>query len=93
MPQDLLQYIPIYFAAINLVTFFVYGIDKYRAKRGAWRSPEKTLFLLPILGGSIGAIAGMKFFHHKTKHWYFRYGLPLILLAQVALAVWLGVIQ
>lgn len=92
MPQDLLQYIPIYFAAINLVTFFVYGIDKYRAKRGAWRIPEKTLFLLPILGGSIGAIAGMKFFHHKTKHWYFRYGLPLILLAQVALAVWLGVI-
>lgn len=93
MPQDLLQYIPIYFAAINLVTFFVYGIDKYRAKRGAWRIPEKTLFLMPILGGSIGAIAGMKFFHHKTKHWYFRYGLPLILLAQVALAVWLGVIQ
>lgn len=93
MPQDLLQYIPIYFAAINLVTFFVYGIDKYRAKRGAWRIPEKTLFLLPILGGSIGAITGMKVFHHKTKHWYFRYGLPLILLAQVALAVWLGVIQ
>lgn len=92
MPQDLLQYIPIYFVAINLVTFFVYGIDKYRAKRGAWRIPEKTLFLLPIFGGSIGAIAGMKFFHHKTKHWYFRYGLPLILLAQVALAVWLGVI-
>lgn len=89
MPQDLLQYIPIYFAAINLVTFFVYGIDKYRAKRGAWRIPEKTLFLLPILGGSIGAIAGMKFFHHKTKHWYFRYGLPLILILQLALVVWL----
>lgn len=89
MPQDLLQYIPIYFAAINLVTFFVYGIDKYRAKRGAWRIPEKTLFLLPILGGSIGAIAGMKFFHHKTKHWYFKYGLPLILILQLALVVWL----
>ena len=89
MPQDLLQYIPIYFAAINLVTFFAYGIDKYRAKRGAWRIPEKTLFLLPILGGSIGAIAGMKFFHHKTKHWYFKYGLPLILILQLALVVWL----
>ena len=89
MPQDLLQYVPIYFAAINLVTFFVYGIDKYRAKRGAWRIPEKTLFLLPILGGSIGAIAGMKFFHHKTKHWYFKYGLPLILILQLALVVWL----
>ena len=91
MPQDLLQYIPIYFAAINLVTFFVYGIDKYRAKRGAWRIPEKTLFVLPLLGGSVGAIAGMRVFHHKTKHWYFKYGLPLILLLQLALVVWLKI--
>lgn len=89
MPQNLLQYILYYLAAINVVTFFVYGIDKRRAKKGAWRISEKTLFLLPILGGSIGAIAGMKFFHHKTKHWYFKYGLPLIFLLQVALVVWL----
>ena len=89
MPQDLLKYVLYYLAAINLVTFFVYGVDKWRAKRGAWRVSEKTLFVLPLLGGSIGAIAGMKFFHHKTKHWYFKYGLPLILILQIALVVWL----
>ena len=91
MAQDLLKYVLYYLAAINVVTFFVYGIDKWRAKRGAWRIPEKTLFLLPILGGSVGAIAGMKVFHHKTKHWYFKYGLPLILILQIALVVWLKI--
>ena len=75
--------------AINLVTFAVYGADKRRARRGAWRVPEKTLFLLPLLGGSVGALLGMRVFHHKTKHWYFVWGIPLILLAQAALAVWL----
>ena len=78
-------------AIINLVTFAVYGIDKAKAKRGAWRVPEKTLFLLPLLGGSLGALLGMRVFHHKTKHWYFVWGIPLILLAQLALAVWLYV--
>ena len=87
MPQELLFYL----SAINTVTFFAYGIDKLRAKRGAWRIPEKTLFLLPLLGGSVGAIAGMKVFHHKTKHWYFKYGLPLILLAQLVPVVWLKI--
>ena len=91
MPQNALQYILYYFAAINLVTFLIYGIDKLRAKRGAWRIPEKTLFLLPLLGGSVGAIAGMRVFHHKTKHWYFKYGLPLILILQIALVVWLKI--
>ena len=91
MPQNLLKYVLCYLAAINVVTFTVYGIDKLRAKRGAWRIPEKTLFLLPILGGSVGAIAGMKVFHHKTKHWYFKYGLPLILSLQLALVVWLKI--
>ena len=74
---------------INAATFAVYGVDKRRARRGAWRVPEKTLFLLPLLGGSVGALAGMRVFHHKTKHWYFVWGIPLILLAQMALAVWL----
>ena len=74
---------------INAATFAVYGVDKRRARRGAWRIPEKTLFLLPLLGGSVGALAGMRVFHHKTKHWYFVWGIPLILLAQMALAVWL----
>ena len=78
-------------AAVNLVTFAVYGIDKAKAKRGAWRVPERTLFLLPLLGGSLGALLGMRVFHHKTKHWYFVWGIPLILLAQIALAVWLYV--
>ena len=89
MPQDLLKYVLYYLAAVNLVTFLVYGIDKLRAKRGAWRVSEKTLFVLPLLGGSVGAIAGMRVFHHKTKHWYFKYGLPLILILQIALVVWL----
>lgn len=81
----------VWLAVINLVTFAVYGIDKAKAKRGAWRVPEKTLFLLPLLGGSLGALLGMRVFHHKTKHWYFVWGIPLILLAQIALAVWLYV--
>ena len=78
-----------YLAAVNVVTFTVYGIDKRKARRGAWRIPEKTLFLLPLLGGSVGALLGMKVFRHKTKHWYFVWGIPAILLAQTALAVWL----
>lgn len=79
-----------YLAAINLVTFFVYGVDKRKARKGQWRVPEKTLFLLPLLGGSLGGILGMKAFHHKTKHWYFRWGLPAILVLQIAaaFAVW-----
>ena len=75
--------------AINLATFAVYGADKRRARRGAWRVPERTLLLLPLLGGSIGALLGMRVFHHKTKHWYFVWGVPAILLAQLALAAWL----
>ncbi len=81
--------VTVWLVGINLATFLVYGADKRRAKRGAWRVKEKTLFLLPLLGGSVGAIAGMRVFHHKTKHWYFVWGVPAILAAQVALAVWL----
>ena len=82
-----------YLAAVNVVTFTVYGIDKRKARRGAWRIPEKTLFLLPLLGGSVGALLGMKVFRHKTKHWYFVWGIPAILLAQLALTVWLRLRQ
>ena len=82
-----------YLAAVNVVTFTVYGIDKRKARRGAWRIPEKTLFLLPLLGGSVGALLGMKVFRHKTKHWYFVWGIPAILLAQTALAAWLWLRQ
>ena len=79
----------VWLAVINLLTFIVYGADKHRARKGKWRVPEKTLFLLPLLGGSIGALLGMRVFHHKTKHWYFVWGIPAILLAQIALAVWI----
>lgn len=79
----------VWLAVINLLTFIVYGADKRRARRGKWRVPEKTLFLLSLLGGSIGALLGMRVFHHKTKHWYFVWGIPAILLAQIALAVWI----
>ena len=79
----------VWLAVINLLTFIVYGADKRRARKGKWRVPEKTLFLLPLLGGSIGARLGMRVFHHKTKHWYFVWGIPAILLAQIALAVWI----
>ncbi len=78
----------VWLVAINVVTFAVYGIDKRRARRGAWRVPEKTLFLLPLLGGSLGALLGMRVFRHKTKHWYFVWGIPAILLVQAALAAW-----
>ena len=75
---------------INLVTFFVFGIDKWKAKRKAQkesvrRIPEKTLFLLSILGGSIGALLGMKVWHHKTLHKSFRFGIPAILFLQIAI--------
>ena len=79
----------VWLIVINLAAFAVYGVDKSRARRGAWRVPEKTLFLLPLLGGSIGALLGMRVFHHKTKHWSFVWGIPAILLAQAALAAWL----
>lgn len=79
----------VWLAAINVVTLAVYGVDKRRARRGAWRVKERTLFVLPLLGGSVGALVGMRLFHHKTRHWYFVWGIPAILLAQVALAVWL----
>ena len=75
----------IYLIAINVVTFFLYGIDKWKAKRSKWRIPEATLLGLAVIGGSIGAWIGMKVWNHKTMHKKFKYGLPLILLAQIAL--------
>ena len=74
-----------YLIVINVVTFLVYGIDKWKAKQGSWRISEATLLMLPVIGGSIGALLGMKGWHHKTKHKKFKYGLLLILLTQIAL--------
>ena len=83
-----MRFFVLYLAAINLITFFVYGADKRRARiPGARRVPEKTLFALALLLGSAGALLGMRVFHHKTRHWYFRFGLPAILAAQAALSL------
>lgn len=70
---------------INVLTFFVYGWDKWKAKHGEWRISEATLLMLAVVGGTIGALLGMQVWHHKTKHLKFKYGLPLIFLAQIAL--------
>lgn len=75
-------------AALNVFVFFLYGIDKWKARHSRWRIPERTLLLLALFGGSIGAIAGMHLWHHKTLHKKFRYGLPAILALQVAVTVW-----
>ena len=77
----------IYLLLINIIAFALMGIDKSRARRHAFRIPEKRLFISALLGGSIGAITGMYTFHHKTKHWYFVVGMPFILLLQIAAAV------
>lgn len=68
----------IYVIGINIISFSLMGIDKKRAVRGAWRIPEATLFWTAFLGGAFGSTLGMHFFRHKTRHWYFRYGLPLL---------------
>ena len=82
---SLLHIALIYLAVINVVTFFMYGADKWKAKRSKWRIPEATLLLMAVIGGSIGAWSGMKVWHHKTLHKKFRYGVPLILIAQTVL--------
>ena len=82
---SLLHIVLIYLAVINVVTFFMYGVDKWKAKRSKWRIPEATLLLIAVLGGSIGAWLGMKVWHHKTLHKKFRYGVPAIIIVQIAL--------
>ena len=74
-----------YLIVINILTFAVYGIDKWKARQGSWRISEATLLMLAVIGGTIGALLGMQVWHHKTMHLKFKYGLPLILLAQIAL--------
>lgn len=78
-----------YLILMNLIAFALYGIDKRRAKQGAWRISEYTLLLIALLGGSLGALLGMRYFRHKTRHRKFRYGVPLILLLQLGLGLYL----
>lgn len=79
----------IYLLSVNLLGFIIMWIDKFRAKNQSWRVPESNLFLVAVIGGSIGSIAGMYVFHHKTKHLSFIIGMPAILIIQIALFVWL----
>ena len=79
----------IYLLVINIATFFTYGIDKWKAKKSKWRIREVSLLTLAVLGGSIGAWLGMKVWHHKTMHKKFQLGIPLIIVAQIALVIWI----
>lgn len=90
MTKELLQMAGLYLAVVNLWTFLAMGVDKRRAERGKWRVSEKALFLPAVLFGALGGLLGMKVFRHKTKHWYFRWGFPLLLVLQLAALGWLG---
>lgn len=85
-----MQIILIYLLAINVFAFFLYGIDKWKAKRSKWRIPEMTLLSIAVIGGSVGAWIGMKVWHHKTMHKKFKYGIPLILFAQIAIVLFIS---
>ena len=84
-----MKYFIIYLLTINLLAISIMGIDKQKAKAHAWRIPEKTLFLVSLLGGSLGTWCGMYLFRHKTKHWYFVIGMPLILLFHIVGLIYL----
>ena len=83
--MDVITLLLEYLIATNLIGFALMGIDKYKAKKRAFRIPEATLFIVAIIGGSIGSIIGMYAFRHKTRHWYFVYGMPAILNLQILL--------
>ena len=81
----MIKFIVAYMIIINIIGLFSMLIDKRRAIKNKWRIPEKTLFLIAILGGSIGSNIGMRLFRHKTKHWYFVFGMPAILIIQLVI--------
>lgn len=82
------SYLIYYLLVINAATFIIYGIDKYKAKKAKWRISEATLLTMAAVEGSIGAWLGMKAWHHKTLHRKFKYGVPIILLIQIALMIY-----
>ena len=83
--MDVIFIFILYGIIVNIAGFAAMGIDKSRARRKAWRIPESTLFLIALLGGSIGSLLGMYGFRHKTRHWYFVWGMPAILILQAAI--------
>ncbi len=87
--MNVLLTLGVYLLLVNLIGFSLMGIDKLKAKRGAFRIPENTLFIIALIGGSLGSIIGMYTFRHKTRHWYFVYGMPAILIIEAALLAWL----
>ena len=87
MSPELWQILGLYLLAVNVAALWVMGVDKARSRKGRWRISEKALFLPAVLGGGLGGVLGMHLFHHKTRHWYFRWGFPLLLV--VAGLVWL----
>lgn len=89
MPKEFIIFIIAYLVIMNITGFSFMYADKQKAKKGAWRIPEKTFFIVSALGGSTGAWCGMYVFRHKTKHWYFVVGIPAILLIQIVAAVYM----
>ena len=87
MTKYLLYALLLCLAAINIVAFFLYGIDKWKARHDKWRVTEARLLSISLLGGSVGAFLGMKVWHHKTQHNKFRFGLPLILILHLAIGI------
>lgn len=87
--MDVITLLLEYLIVVNLIGFALMGIDKYKAKKRAFRIPEATLFIIAVIGGSIGSIIGMYAFRHKTRHWYFVYGMPAILIIQILLIAFL----
>lgn len=85
--------IGIYFIVVNFIGFLIMGIDKRRARKRTFRIPEATLFLVALLGGTIGSLAGMYTFRHKTLKWYFVYGMPAILVLQILIAIYIRYIM
>ncbi len=94
--MNILKYIlTLYLVVINIAAFAMMGIDKKRAKKHKWRIPETRLFASALMGGGLGAVTGMYFFRHKTKHWYFVVGMPLIMILNFAIiyaaVIYLGI--
>ena len=81
--SDHFKLVLIIMAVMSVIGFFAMGIDKIKAKRDMWRTPERILLGIALFGGGAGVWLGMEVFHHKTKHWYFKFGVPIIFIAEI----------